>query len=94
VALTTTTVGPWASPNGSGRISFFDATAAPPAEADYCLSGDQLALSGTKQLDLFNRNSLKTLTLRAPSCTDRVQSKTLGEEGIDCGGQCPNPCTP
>lgn len=93
VALTVTTTGPWSSVSSSGKISFFDSTAAPPADADYCASGDQLSLSGTKQLDLFNRNSLKTLTLHAPSCTDRVQSKTLGEEGIDCGGQCPNPCT-
>lgn len=92
VAITTTTAGPWASDN-KGKISFYDATAAPPADADYCMSGGELQLSGTKQLDLFNRNSMKTLTLRAPSCTDGVQSKTLAEEGIDCGGQCPNPCT-
>lgn len=91
VAIQTTTAGPWASDN-KGQVSFYDATAAPPADADYCVSGAELQLSGTKGLDLFNRNSMKTLTLRAPSCTDGVQSKTLGEEGIDCGGQCQTPC--
>jgi hypothetical protein len=94
VAISTTTAGPWASdPSRPGKITFYDASAAPPVDVDYCMSGGELQLSGTKGVDLFNRNSMKTLTLRAPSCSDGVQSKTLGEEGIDCGGKCPNPCT-
>jgi len=90
VSLTTTTAGPWVS-NNSGQTTFFDAQAAPPSQTDFCLNGENLHLSGTKDTDLFNRTSLKTLTLRAPSCTDGVQSKTLGEEGVDCGGTC-SPC--
>lgn len=88
VSLTTTTAGPWAADN-AGHLSFFDATAAPPVRADYCANAGSLELTGTKATDLFNRNALKTLTLRPPTCSDGVQSKTLGETGIDCGGQCP-----
>jgi hypothetical protein len=89
VSLTTTSGGPWAADN-AGHLSFFDAQAAPPVRADYCASESSLQLSGSKATDLFNRNSLKTLMLKPPSCSDGVQSKTLGETGIDCGGsQCP-----
>lgn len=88
VSLTTTTTGPWAADN-QGHLSFFDALAAPPSRADYCARPRSLQLTGTKETDLFNRTSLKTLTLRPPTCSDGVQSKTLGETGIDCGGQCP-----
>jgi len=63
VSITTTTTGPWA--NGSGTLTFFDAGAAAPSQADYCVSGGQLQLTGSKETDLFNRTSLKTLTLRA-----------------------------
>ncbi len=80
--------GPWAADN-EGHLSFFDATAAPPVRADYCANAGSLELTGRKATDLFNRNALKTLTLRPPTCSDGVQSKTLGETGIDCGGQCP-----
>jgi hypothetical protein len=87
VSLTTTTSGPWAADN-AGHLSFFDALAAPPSRADYCANPGSLQLTGTKDTDLFNRTSLKTLMLRPPTCQDGVQSKTLGETGIDCGGQC------
>lgn len=90
VALTSTTAGPWAT--GNGQISFFDFDAAPPAAADYCMSGAELSLSGAKGADLFNRASLKTLKLAPPTCSDGVQSKSLGEEGVDCGGSCPDAC--
>ena len=92
VSLTTTSSGPWSAANG--ELNFFDAQAAPPSEADYCVNASGLTLSGAKETDLFNRNSLKTMKLSAPSCSDGVQSKTLGEEGIDCGGQCNKPCSP
>ncbi len=93
VSLTTTTVGPW-SASDKGQLTFFDELAAPPSQTDYCFNPGSLQLSGTKETDLFNRNSLKTLSLHAASCTDPVQSKTLGETGINkagigCGGQCP-----
>ncbi len=90
VSLTSTTAGPWFS--DAGQISFFDFKSAPPARADYCVSGASLSLSGEKTTDLFNRGSLKTLTFAPPTCADGVQSKTLNEAGIDCGGSCPNAC--
>lgn len=89
VALSATTAGPWTS--NAGEISFFDFTAAPPAQADYCVSAAGFSLSGTKGADLFNRGSLKTLQFKPQSCGDSVQSKS--EEGIDCGGSCPTACS-
>lgn len=89
VALTSAVSGPWAASN-DGRLTFFDADAAPPGRAGYC-ADSTLQLTGDKGADLFNRSSLKTLELRAPTCTDRVQSVTNGETGVDCGGPCP-PC--
>jgi hypothetical protein len=91
VSLTTSTAGPWAADN-KGHLTFFDASAAPPAKTDYCASAGQLRLSGNHETDLFNRNSLKTLTLHAPTCSDGAQSKALGETATDCGGSCPNAC--
>jgi hypothetical protein len=88
VSLTTTTAGPWQADN-AGHISFYDAAAAPPGQADFCANPGTLQLSGSKETDLFNRTSLKTLALHPPTCDDKVQSKTLGETGIDCGGKCP-----
>lgn len=90
VSLTSTTAGPWAAERG--QISFFDFNAAPPARADYCVGAASLSLSGSQGADLFNRGSLKTLALLPPSCSDGVQSKSLAEEGVDCGGSCPSPC--
>ncbi|HVY27549.1 MAG TPA: hypothetical protein VHB79_13415 [Polyangiaceae bacterium] len=89
LSITTTNSGPWASSNGN--ISFFDSLAAPVSQTDYCVKGDSLQLSGSKDTDLFNRGALKTITFHKPSCSDGVQSKTLGETGVDCGGDC-SPC--
>jgi hypothetical protein len=63
VSLTSGGIGPW-SDNKDGRINFFDADAAPPGRADYCVTGGTLELTGSKGTDLFNRNGLKSLTLR------------------------------
>jgi hypothetical protein len=90
VSITTTSSGPWANENGT--LTFFDSLAAAPSQTDYCAKGGTLELSGTKETDLFNRNSLKTLKLKAPTCSDRVQSKTLGETGVDCGGPTCSAC--
>jgi hypothetical protein len=78
--------GPWAS-RGSTLI-FFDDLFGPPALADFCLNGDALDLTGQSGTRLFNQTALRTLRFRRPTCSDGVQSKTLGEEGVDCGGQC------
>ena len=90
VSLTTQVAGPWVA-SGTG-ITFFDADAAPPGQADYCSSAAGLELTGRKGTDLFNRAALKNMHFRAPTCSDGVSSKTLGETGIDCGGSCPNAC--
>lgn len=89
LSLTTTSSGPWAYEGAT--VTFFDSSAAPPSQTEYCVKGDAFQLSGAKESDLFNRGSLKTLNFQRPSCSDNVQSKSLGETGIDCGGDCP-PC--
>jgi hypothetical protein len=85
--------GRWYSDPGSSQITFFDDTFAPPAKADYCYNGDKASidLTGDDVTVLFNQKSLRTMHMTAPSCTDGILSPTLGETGIDCGGQCP-PC--
>lgn len=94
LSLTTTQSGPWSADN-SGHLSFFDSSAAPVTQTDYCAKGDTLEISGSKETDLFNRGALKTMTFHQPSCTDGVLSKTLGETrildaatGASCGGKC------
>lgn len=88
--LTSVTTGPWAT--STGEITFFDSSAQPPSRTDYCAGGDSLQLTGDRDTDLFNRVSLKTLEFGPASCADGVQSKSLGETGIDCGGTCPQAC--
>jgi hypothetical protein len=86
--------GRWAlDPNNPGQITFFDDSFAAPTVADYCVKpGGALDLTGHDDAALFNQKSLRTLSLAAPTCSDGVQSRTLEEEGVDCGGQCPNAC--
>jgi hypothetical protein len=64
VSLVSGQQGPWA--DDEGRLAFFDSDAAPPARADYCVTGNSLQLTGARGTDLFNRHSLKTLELYHP----------------------------
>ena len=83
--------GRWSyQPNGT-QIVFFDQTYAPPAITDYCLNGDgSVDLTGADVTWLFNQKSLRTMHMTPPSCSDGVQSKELGETGVDCGPNCPD----
>jgi hypothetical protein len=84
--------GRWSAPEGGTQVTFFDSTYAPPAVADYCFNGNDksLDLTGAEFTALFNQKSLRTLHMEAPSCSDGVQSVSLGELGVDCGPNCPN----
>jgi hypothetical protein len=85
--------GRWFADSNNGQITFFDEGFKPPATADYCTDGTSyLDLTGHDFTPLFNQTALRTLHLKAPTCTDGVQSRTLQEEGIDCGGLCPIKC--
>jgi hypothetical protein len=86
--------GRWALQENGTQIAFFDNMFnAPAALADYCLDSKlNLDLTGSNETPLFNSKGLRTLHMLPPSCTDGVQSLALGEEGIDCGGTCPNAC--
>ena len=89
--LFTSVPGTWAASDGT--VTFYDSSLAPspPAPADYCLNGDSLDMTGHNGQWLFNRPNLRTLEFHRATCGDGVQSHSLGETGIDCGGQCA-PC--
>lgn len=91
--LFTSVPGTWAASPEDGRVTFYDNSLAPspPSPADYCLNGDSLEMTGHNGLWLFNRPNLRTLKFQRATCSDGVQSHSLGETGVDCGGQC-EPC--
>jgi hypothetical protein len=72
-------------------LTFFDDQYKPPSLADYCVSGNRLDVSSQEQTRLFNKADLRNTSWSTPSCQDGVQSLSLGEAGVDCGGSCP-PC--
>jgi len=64
-----------------------------PQKATFCMTGDSLELTGTDGAYLFdNSTGLRTLKLKkvVANCTDGAQGP--GEDGVDCGGDCPNAC--
>ncbi len=85
--------GTWHVDKSSALLTFFDALGGPPSLANYCQKGDTLELTGKNGARLFNQFGLRTLRFSRPTCHDRVQSKSIGEVGVDCGGQC-NPELP
>jgi hypothetical protein len=70
-------------------LTFFDDQFRPPSLADYCASGSGLEVGSQEQTRLFNKADLRRTLWSKPSCQDGVQSLSLGETGIDCGGSCP-----
>jgi hypothetical protein len=83
--------GRWFSAAGSSQITFFDDVFGPPATADYCATDSSLELTGHDTTALFNQKALRTMRFQKPTCNDGIQSASLGETGVDCGGTCP-PC--
>jgi len=63
-----------------------------PQKATYCNKGDHLELTGKDGAYLFDQLGLRTMSLKkvVANCTDGVQGP--GEDGVDCGGDCPNAC--
>jgi hypothetical protein len=88
VTNTSAPAGPWAG-NGS-TLTFFDAAFKPPSLTDYCASGSTLELTGQNGTRLFNDGNVRTLRYRPSTCEDGVKGQA--EEGVDCGGPCPNAC--
>jgi hypothetical protein len=83
--------------HAGSTLTFFDDQFRPPVVSDYCASANSLDISSEHQTRLFNKADLRTTTWSRPSCQDGVQSLSLGETGIDCGGSCapcPVPATP
>jgi hypothetical protein len=70
------------------QITFFDDQYRPPSLAQFCSTGAALEISSEDQTRLFNKADLRNTAWRKPSCQDGVQSLSLGETGIDCGGSC------
>ena len=73
------------------QITFFDDQYRPPSIAQFCSNGALLEVSSEAQTRLFNKADLRNTAWGKPSCQDGVQSLSLGETGIDCGGSC-TPC--
>ncbi len=88
LSLTSAPAGPF-SASGT-TITFFDAAFKPPSIADYC-TGSTLDLTGQNETRLFNEGGVRTLRYRPSSCNDGIKGPS--EEGIDCGGPCPNACS-
>jgi hypothetical protein len=63
-----------------------------PNRVTYCNKGTSLELTGKDGEYLFGVKGLRTLDLAKTiaNCTDGMPGP--GEDGVDCGGQCPNPC--
>ncbi|HXK18157.1 MAG TPA: hypothetical protein VNG33_10165 [Polyangiaceae bacterium] len=85
--------GQWSADPRTATLTFFDALDNPPSLATYCQKGDSLELTGKDGSRLFNQFGLRTIKFRRPTCHDGVQSKSIGELGVDCGGSC-NPELP
>jgi len=85
--------GQWAADSSSATLTFFDGLGGPPALATYCQKGDSLELTGKEGSRLFNQFGMRSIKFNRPTCHDGVQSQSLGELGIDCGGSC-NPELP
>jgi hypothetical protein len=75
---------------GSEITHYSQAHAMFPAPATFCVKGDDLQLTGSRGLSLYNRAGLRTMELQRVNCDDGEQGP--GEEGVDCGLVCPNAC--
>lgn len=73
------------------QLTFFDDQFRPPSLTQFCSNGGSLDVGSEDQTRLFNKADLRTTTWGKPSCQDGVQSMSLGETGVDCGGSCA-PC--
>jgi hypothetical protein len=85
--------GRWSDDKANATLTFFDGLSGPPALASYCQKGDTLELTGKDGSRLFNQFGLRTIKFDRPTCHDHVQSKSIGELAVDCGGSC-NPELP
>ena len=76
---------------GTNTIVFLPSSSFPQT-VTYCNKGDTLQLTGTDGEYLFGTAGLRTLDLAkiVANCTDGKQGP--GEDGVDCGGQCPTAC--
>jgi hypothetical protein len=63
-----------------------------PQRATFCNKGDHLEVTGKDGAYLFDFAGLRTMSLKkvVVNCADGVQGP--GEDGIDCGGECPEDC--
>ncbi len=79
------------SQTSSNTIQFLPGTNF-PLDVTYCNLGDSLELTGTDGEYLFGIKGLRTMHLAkvVPNCADGAAGP--GEDGIDCGGSCPNAC--
>lgn len=80
--------GPWRTEGGV--LTHYDALRDFPSEADYCVNGDTLEMTGHDRTWLFNQTGLRTLQFVRATCDDG--KKNQGEQDVDCGGPCATAC--
>jgi hypothetical protein len=86
--LVTGVTGPWRT---SGTVlTHYDDIGDFPAEADYCVQGNHLEMTGHDRTWLYNQTGLRTLDFELATCTDG--KKNQEELGVDCGGPCSADC--
>lgn len=88
------TTGPGGGWSRSGDVlSHFDEVGGGAAFlSNYSVEGNTLSLSGYHRRALFGIEGLRTLKLQQVVCNDGAQG--VGEDGVDCGSNCPGnpPC--
>ena len=80
--------GPWR--RTGDVITHYDEITGEQAEADYCVNGSNLEMTGHDRTWLFNQSGLRTMQMVQATCADGF--KNQGEGGDDCGGPCPADC--
>jgi len=72
-------------------ITHYDQSSGPPFLVNYEVKGDTLSMSGYNRRPVFSINGIRTLKFARVVCDDGKQG--AGEEGVDCGSNCPGkPC--
>jgi hypothetical protein len=63
-----------------------------PMQANYCVEGNELKISGYHRTALFRQRGMRSMTLERVICDDGLMG--AGEEGVDCGPYIEAGCKP
>ncbi len=71
-------------------LTHFDQSSGPPFLVNYQVKGNTLNMSGYNRRPVFSINGIRTLKFARVVCDDGLPG--AGEDGVDCGRNCPTPC--